>query len=628
MERKVYIDNQPLEEALKLYLDSGELRVEAESIDIGDAFDRVTFEPVYAKRSSPHYHASAMDGIAVRCEDTFAATERKPITLREGEDFVYVNTGNPLPDSMDSVIMIEDVDDIGHGKIRIMAPSYPWQHVRPVGEDIVKGEMILPSKHRIRALDMGALISGGLTRIKVYPSVTVGVLPTGSEIRKYTESIEKGSLVDSNSKMFEGMILEYNGIPTLYDPVPDDWDLLKEAIQKGAKDNQILVINAGSSAGSKDYTVDLIRQLGEVIVHGIAIKPGKPTILGRIGQSWVIGIPGYPVSAYFAFESFVKPLMERLTAYQSKAESLEAILSQRVMSSLKHEERVRVTLGYVNGRCIATPLSRGAGNTMSLVKADGVLTIPRHLEGIEGGSQVTIRLLKNYDIIQERLLLIGSHDLILEVLADQLPIASGHVGSMGGLLALRKGECHLAPIHLLDPKTGEYNTSYVKKYFPQKEMLLITGIKRLQGLMVQAGNPKRIQGFEDLNKENIIFINRQKGSGTRQLLDYQLKTKEILSEQIQGYQREMNTHMALAAVVQSGGADVGLGTYSAAKAMDLDFIPVGYESYEFLLEASFIDDERVLELIKILKSELFANILTDIGGYELDKPGTIRKVGE
>ena len=184
--------------------------------------------------------------------------------------------------------------------------------------------------------------------------------------------------------------------------------------------------------------------------------------------------------------------------------------------------------------------------------------------------------------------MIGSHDLILDVLADQLPIASGHVGSMGGLLALRKGECHLAPIHLLDPETGVYNTSYVKKYFPQKEMLLITGIKRLQGLMVQAGNPKRIQGFEDLSKENIIFINRQKGSGTRQLLDYQLKIKEIPSEQIQGYQREMNTHMALAAVVQSGGADVGLGTYSAAKAMDLDFIPVGYESYEFLLEASFL----------------------------------------
>jgi putative molybdopterin biosynthesis protein len=424
------------------------------------------------------------------------------------------------------------------------------------------------------------------------------------------------------------MVIEAGGTPKIYSPVDDHPDSLREAIVKGVADNDMLLINAGSSAGSKDYTVKIIKELGQVIVHGIAIKPGKPTILGVIQQKCVIGIPGYPVSAYFSFETFVKPIIEQYSGISSQTENCEAYLSQRVNSSLKHEELVRVTLGEINGRYIATPLNRGAGNTMSLVKADGVLTIPRHYEGIENGTKVNIRLLKPISNISRRLVIIGSHDIILDVISDLMPITSGHVGSLGGIMAMKKEECHIAPIHLLNEEDGTYNDSYVTKYFEPGTMAIISGVKRLQGLMVQKDNPKNIQTFQDLIRDDVSFVNRQRGSGTRQLLDFELKANKINHEKIDGYQREMNTHMAVAATVSSKGADVALGTFSAAKAMDLDFVPVGYEAYEFLVRKKFLEDSRVLRFISTLQSEGFIKTLDHIGGYKLEDVGNIRIVGE
>ncbi len=626
--RNIYISNIPVEEAMSLYKEALAVPPKTEWVPAGEALFRTTTEAVFAKNSSPHYHAAAMDGIALMAAKTYGATEKTPKHLVLGTDFEYINTGNPIPHDRDAVIMIEDVSELEDGWVEIIAPAYPWQHIRPVGEDIVQGEMILPSYHTIRPMDIGALLNGGIDKVHVFSKTKVGILPTGTEIVQSVNELSCGKIIDSNSKVFEGLVIEEGGLPQIYAPVKDDQKALRAAIMKGVEENDMLIINAGSSAGSKDFTVDLIRELGEVVVHGVALKPGKPTILGMIKGKPVIGIPGYPVSAYFSFQTFARPILTWYLGKKERTEEARAILSQRVVSSLKHEELIRVTLGEVGQKLIATPLSRGAGATMSLVRADGVLTVPRMSEGIESGQEVEIKLIKSIEEIQRRLVLIGSHDLILDVIADRMPLASGHVGSLGGIMSMKRGECHISPIHLLDEDTGEYNVSYVKKYFPLGSMALIKGVKRLQGLMVQKGNPKDIKGFSDLRREDISYVNRQRGAGTRHLLDYELKKQQIDPHTITGYNREMTTHMTVAVTISSGGADAGLGIYSAAQAMGLDFVPVGYEAYDFLVPVQYLEDDRVQSFIDILKSEAFKNQLVLIGGYELENPGTIVKVGD
>lgn len=622
--RNIYISNIVVEEAINQYENALDISCKTEVIPADKALFRTTSEAVFANISSPHYHNSAMDGIAVKAIDTYGASEVKPKYLTEDVDFEYVNTGNPIPLDKDAVIMIEDVDEVEPNKLQIIKPAYPWQHIRPVGEDIIKGEMIIPSNHYIRPLDIGALISGGVEQLKVYIKPKVGILPTGNEIIQKIDELSYGKIIDSNSKVFEGLVIEQGGTPFIYPPASDNRDILKEVIKEGINDNDILIINAGSSAGSKDFTVDIIKELGEVVVHGVALKPGKPTILGIIDNKPVIGIPGYPVSAYFSFETFVKPILEKYTHKKNKSNIVNAVLSQRVVSSFKHEELVRVTIGEVNGRKIATPLNRGAGTTMSLVRADGVLSIPRKSEGIEAGKEVEIRLIKTLDEILRKLVFIGSHDLILDIIADKMPISSGHVGSLGGIMSMKRGECHIAPLHLLDEETGDYNVSYVKKYLSSDSMAIIKGVRRLQGIIVQKGNPKNIKNFSDLIREDISFVNRQRGAGTRQLLDYKLKKRQINTDEIIGYKREMTTHMAVAATIESGAADAGLGILSAAKALELDFIPVGYEEYDFLVPYIFLNDMRVEEFIRILKSKFFKEKVEQIGGYELQNIGEIQ----
>jgi len=373
--------------------------------------------------------------------------------------------------------------------------------------------------------------------------------------------------------------------------------------------------------------VEIIRELGEVIVHGVAIKPGKPTILGLIKNKPVIGIPGYPVSAYLVFDTFVKPLLERYIGLrETKKETVSATISKRISSSLKNKDLIRVNLGLVNDRLIATPLASGAGVTMSLVKADGIAIIPQNLEGIEAGDSIEVELLKPLTHIEHKLVSIGSHDLIMDILADMIDLSSGHVGSMGGILAMRRGESHISPIHLLDEESGHYNIAYVKKYFPGKDMALIKGVKRLQGFIVVKGNPAGIKNFTDLSRQDIIFVNRQRGAGTRVLLDYYLKDNNINPQDIKGYKREMNTHMAVAAAVKTGSATTGLGILSAARAMDLDFVEVAYEDYDFLLPYDLLEKDEVSNFIEVLKSKDFKDRVMALGGYKFEDTGSIIRI--
>lgn len=624
MDRNTYIDNIDVEEAISKYFQALNIGGEFEDIGVNDSLARITYEPVYARLSSPGYNAAAMDGIAVISKNTDQATENNPLSLELNKDYIYVNTGNQIVDPYDAVIMIEDVIEKEDGSIQILQSAYPWQHIRQIGEDIVATEMIIPSKHKIKPMDIGALISGGTENIKVYRKPKVGIIPTGSEIVETVGEVEDGKIIDSNSRVFEAMVKEYGGTPHRYSPQIDDYEILRAAILKGVEENDLLLISAGSSAGTKDFTVKLIRELGEVIIHGIAIKPGKPTILGIINNKPVIGIPGYPVSAFLVVETFVRPLIHKYIGLEEvENETIKAQLSRRVVSSLKHKELIRVNLGYVNNRLIATPLSGGAGVSMSLVKADGIGIIPRNTEGMEAGESIDVELLNPIAKIKNTLVSIGSHDLIMDVIGDMTNLTSSHVGSLGGIMAIKRGECHIAPTHLLDMETGEYNISYIKKYFPNQKMALIKGVQRQQGLIVEKGNPLNIKGFKDLIRDDIVYANRQRGAGTRVLLDYHLGLENIEENSIRGYQRELNTHMAVATAVKTGSASAGLGVYSAAKAMDLDFVEVAFEDYDFLVPFESLEDDRIKKFIEVIKSGEFKDILESLGGYGFRNTGEV-----
>lgn len=622
--RNRYIDNMELELALKKYFQKIEIKRKIEKINVEESVGRVTSEGVYAEKSSPHYNSSAMDGIAVNSKSLETATESNPVILNKNE-YIYVNTGNPIPREYDAVIMIEEVIELGEGKVQLNNSTYPWKYIRNIGEDIVRSEMILPSNHKIRALDIGSLIAGGTRELYVYKKPRLGVVPTGTEIVTDIASQELGKIVDSNSYMLSELGKEYGAIYNRYSPVKDDYNNLRDKIKKYIEENDILVINAGSSAGTEDYTRKIIEELGEVVVHGIGIKPGKPTILGIINKKPVIGVPGYPVSSYISFENFVKPIILELSGEVKSKKLIKGIVSKRINSSLKHKEFIRVNIGIVEGKPVVTPISNGAGVTISLVKADGIGIVPRNVEGIEAGEEIEIELLKDFEEIKNTLVITGSDDIVIDIIGDMTKVSSAHVGSMGGILSMRKKECHIAPIHLLDGTTGEYNIPYIKKYFKDEKLALIKGIKREQGFIVEKGNPLGIKTIKDLLREDILFLNRQRGSGTRILLDYLLEKENIDSENIKGYDLEYNTHMDIAEGVKSGNGNIGIGIKSVAEILGLDFIKLSEEEYDFLIYENYLEDIKVKKFLEVLESKEFKKRIESIPGYILKDTAKIIK---
>ena len=630
--QNVYLSNYELKEALQIYLQRLEsLKTKTETINTWDANGRVTAKAVFAVLSSPQYNSSAMDGIACKSEKTFEASDRNHIVLEEKTDYIIVDTGDPIPKEFDCVIMVEDLIRVDETHVKIIQSAAPWQNIRPLGEDIVENQLIVPSKHKIRPVDIGALIAGGINKVEVYKKPSVGIIPTGTEIVEPGTELKIGDIIDFNSRTFQALVSDWGGLPNRYPIVKDDYELIKQSVLKAVEENDMVLINAGSSAGREDYTAAIVKALGDLIIHGVAIKPGKPVVMGVIKDKPIIGIPGFPVSAFFVMDEIVKPIIYGYQGLETEPKKMvDAVLTKRCMSSLKYLEFLRVKLGYIGEKYVATPLTRGAGTTMSLVNADGVLEISQSVEGIEAGTKVSVRLLTSEDKIKNTLLCIGSHDPIIDIAADIMHsrnkkyfLSSSNVGSTGGLMALKTGETHIAPTHLLDMETGEYNVSYLKKYVPNKKIALVKCVNRIQGFMVEKGNPKNITKFEDLERKDIKFVNRQRGSGTRLLLDYNLNKLNIDFKNINGYYREEFTHLAVAAAVEAGDADAGLGVFSAANMMGLDFIPVCNEEYDLAIPEEYLELEIVKEFIETIKSGQFKAKLDELGGYNYSNTGSI-----
>jgi putative molybdopterin biosynthesis protein len=636
LKREIYLEEKPLQEALEGYLtflrglgtlDPGR----AEKLPVKDACGRVTAAPVFADVSHPHFHASAMDGFAVAARRTFGATEQEPFQLKVGEEALPVDTGDLLPEGCDAVIMIEDTHEWKPGFIEITAAVFPYQNVRVMGEDVVATEMILPANHLIRPVDVGAMLAGGVGTVQVHPRPRVGIIPTGTEVVEPGSVLKPGDIVEFNSAVFSEMVKEWGGVPVRYAIVPDDFAVLREAVLRAGAECDVIILNAGASAGREDYTAAVVRDCGSLHTHGVAIKPGKPVVLGEVGGKPFLGIPGYPVSAVLNMELFVRPvILAKQGRVALEREKTTALLSRRVVSPAGVEEFVRVKLGKIGDIIVAMPLGRGAGRLLTLVRADGILRVPRFSEGLEAGSQVPVELLRNRREIEDTIVVIGSHDLALDIIANFLRIqfpesslSSAHVGSLGGLLALKRGEAHAAGTHLLDPETGEYNISYVQKYLDGVPVVLVNLSHREQGFIVAPGNPKEIRDFQDLGRDGVRFVNRQRGAGTRVLLDFNLQRLGMDAKQVTGYQREEYTHLAVAAAVAGGTADVGLGIRAAAVALGLDFLPVAEERYDLCVLRDYWEGMVGARLRAVLGDDNFREAVLARGGYDLRDCGRV-----
>jgi putative molybdopterin biosynthesis protein len=588
--------------------------------------------------------------VAVRAAETLGATETTPRRLALGQQAIWVDTGDPLPPEMDAVIMAEHARALGEDAVEIMAAVAPWQHVRPLGEDIVATELVLPENHRLRPIDLGALAASGHAYVPVRRRPRVAIIPTGTELVSLEAgdwgleageapasslqppaSPQPGQIIEFNSLILAGLVTEWGGVAERLPPVPDRRELLRATIAQALAEYDIVVVNAGSSAGSEDYTATVLAELGEVLVHGVAIRPGHPAILAVAGGKPALGLPGYPVSTVLTAELFLRPLVYRLQGLVApRRPTTTATISRKLLSPIGEDEFVRVTLGQVDGRTIATPLTRGAGVVMSLVRADGMVCIPRFSEGLHAGAEVTVELLRDAAEIAGTIVAIGSHDLALDLLASHMRraaadawLTSANVGSLGGLLALKRGDAHLAGSHLLDEATGVYNRPFVERVLPGQDVLLVNLAYRDQGFIVPPGNPQALADLADLARPDVRFVNRQKGSGTRVLLDYHLKQHGIAAERINGYAHEEFTHMAVAAAVLSGSATAGLGILAAARALGLEFIPLFKERYDLVVPRRHWESDLLAPLRATLANAAYRQAVTALGGYDVAAMGSI-----
>jgi putative molybdopterin biosynthesis protein len=627
-----YISDRPVAEARAAWADACAAagcpeRLEAVTVGLADAVGRVTAEPVWATRSSPPYDAAAMDGIAVLAADTVGASETAPVRL-EPEGYAVVDTGDALPAGRDAVIMREQVRYDG-GAAELRAAAVPYQHVRTIGEDVSAAELLLPEGHRLRPVDVAAAAAAGATELRVRRRPVVAVLPTGDEVRPIGSETAAGEVLDTNSLMLAAQAVEAGCEVVRLDIEPDDPERIAAAVRAATRCCDLVLVLAGSSAGRDDYTAAVVERVGTLAVHGVAARPGHPVVLGAAEATPVLGVPGYPVSAALTFEIFAAPLLASLEgAAAPERPRARARLARKLASVMGMDDWVRVRLGRVGGSVVATPLPRGAGVLTSLVRADGLLVVPAALEGHRAGEEVDVALLRPLGEIERTIVALGSHDLVLDLAASRLraadpavSLASSNVGSLGGLVALRDGLCHIAGSHLLDPATGEYTLPYVARVLGGRDVAVIRLVHREQGLIVAPGNPLGLGELDDVAREGVRYVNRQRGAGTRVLLDHELSERGISAAAIDGYEREEHTHLAVAAAVAAGRADCGLGVLAAARAFGLDFIPLRREPYDLVMAAETVDDPLLAPLWTLLADEAFRAAVQGLGGYSTEETG-------
>jgi putative molybdopterin biosynthesis protein len=615
---KRYLSLVPFDEALHLLKTSFAIPGRTERVSVTCSLGRVIATPVYAKYSVPEVNLAAMDGIAVKSRDTIPASDQSPVTLH---DFARVNTGNIVPPRFDAVIMIEDTWEAGD-TFQIRKAAAPWQHVRPAGEDIREGRLVLPTGHLIRAFDIGALATYGIVNMDVV-TANVGIIPTGSELVPLGVRPAPGQVVESNTVMAQVLLDSMGAHCTRMPIVRDDPDLIQEALLTAARKNDLVIISAGSSAGTRDYTAGAIEAVGELLFHGVAVKPGKPMMLGKIGGKPVIGLPGYPLAAQTVLREFAVPLLEYWGLAPMPRYSVKVKLASPLSSDLGFDEFVPVSVGRIGNQPWGMARSRGTVVQMSTVRSNGYAHIPAPVEGYDAEHELKVFLTTDPANIERTLLFMGAIDPILEELGnvahDQgLFIHTGSAGNTGAILSLKRNSCHAAPMSLPAFSLMQ-DCRFIQPYLTSMDLVFVNIASQEQGI----ASEKEVS-LDELDM--VCWINSRKDTPARILFDALLLSNNISPSRIRGYDNEVATPGAVAAAVRAGQADAGISSKGLAESHDLIFAPLAQEQYELVMRREMLDDPRIVTLISLIKGPEFRDRLNRTGVYCTSLTGRIRNM--
>lgn len=612
-----------------------------EEVSIWDSLGRVLAEDVYSRVDVPPFDRSAMDGYAVRAEDLYGVDELRPGVLRvmgrsdpgswglrevgPGEA-VEISTGAPLPPGSDSVVMVEHTRRRGD-LVEIYRSVSPGENVVSTGSDIMAGELILRRCTQIGEREVGVLAAAGIDRIRVLRRPRVAVISTGGELVEPGRPLEPGKIYDVNSYTMGLALSRLGAEPVRLGIAGDDPEEIGSMIRRGLEGFDMVILSGGTSAGLTDVTYKVLSEIGPpgIVVHGLKVRPGKPTVVAvsRSGKL-VFGLPGYPSSALMIFDLLVRPVVEAMTCGSSRRPSVRARLSLRVEGARGRRALVPVSLVDAGDRVAAYPLPSESGAIKALAQADGYVVVPEGVEFLAEGEEVHVNLFST-QYGPADLYVVGSHDLGLDLLVSTMPEVVSKVisvGSLGGIRSVARGEADVAGIHLADEKTMEYNTPFLRTY-GVRNAVLVRGYMREQGIMVPRGNPVGIRGVEDLVDRGLRIVNRGRGTGTRALLDSILRrisrergmAFEEVVKRLGGYHYEARTHTAVAAAVAQGRADAGIGIRAAAALYGLDFISLGWEHYDFLVQIPRLSKASVARFLERLRSDEFLEKLSALPGY-------------
>lgn len=633
------LEGVPLEEALDRWTNELEFRelaqpTSSEQLDVVSAVGRITAEPVVAQRSWPHYYMAAVDGLAVKSTQTFGAVPEKPVSIKLGTDGNFVDTGSALPEGADAVVPLNEVQFINIEEVGIPTPSVPWRNVSPVGEDVHTSEVIVPRHHRIRCVHLGAMLRGGVQKVSVRSRPRVGIIPLGKNLVAPGKEPRVGERVEALTPILSNLCRNAGAEPEVLDFVREEVEALHEALHSRLKSWDMLVVVSGRSHGTA-VPAAWLAEYGSLVLYGANIKPGHSVTLGVVDKVPVVALPGNAVSAYITYDLFVRTLIGRFLATIDSPIQLSAVLAQQVVSPVGTDEFLRVYLADVGGRRIAVPISRGADNVTSLVRADGILHVPGDVDAIADGNRVEVSLMEPTARFDSNLLVMGTYDVAFYTLRNamarrfpEVALQTANVGSRAGLEAIRKGYCHAAGLHLFDDETGTYNETFVRRLMHDIPLVLVNFFRRHMGFIVRKGNPKNVQTLTDLTRPDVTFVNRQHGSGTRVLIDHHLKKTGIDATAIKGYQTETFTHMSLAATVASGASDVGIGIATVARALDLDFIPFITEHLDLAIPRHHMQSFPVQSMLRTLRSRDFRAEIESLMHYDTELTGRVVYEGE
>jgi putative molybdopterin biosynthesis protein len=610
-----------------------------EVVELTNALGRVLSRDVVSTVDVPGFDRSRVDGFAVRSADTANASEEAPRILTLNAEILtpgvtpatdvaegsatIVATGGMIPRGADAVVMVEYTEareQLGHVVVDVHKGVASGAFIAAAGGDIARGETVLRAGQILTSREIGCLAAIGLPEVHVWRKPTVAIFSTGDELVVPGEAHRVGGVYDSNSAIFTAAVEEAGGTPVPLGVARDNENEISAMLQR-ALQYDIVLLSGGTSKGAGDLAYQVVSNLTDpgIVVHGVALKPGKPLCLAVTDGKPVVILPGFPTSAIFTFHEFVAPLIRAFAGLPpERPETVSAIVPTRITSERGRTEYVMVSLVRdLDENLVAYPTNKGSGSVTAFSQADGFFAIASQSESVPAGTKVDVTLIGAHHKLAD-LVIIGSHcvglDLLIgHVIGEGFSVRSLNVGSSGGLTAAQRGECDLAAIHLMDPATGEYNRPFLTP-----DLELVSGYTRLQGIVFRPGD-KRFEGLtaeqaaaEASADPGCLFINRNPGSGTRILIDQLFK-----GPQPSGYANQAKTHTAVAVAVAQGRADWGVAIRTVARQYGLGFLPLQAEHYDFVIPKSRAQRPPVLRFVSLLRDPTVRAALRQLG-FELE----------